>query len=89
MDFSNLFQLKGLRPKDKGHTNFYECCNLTKKVYLMYVDRIKYIFISPTLQYIPYVEFRFHKDMQVCHQVQMFTQVEISDEFKPKYKPQI
>ena len=24
--------------------------------------------------------------MQVCHQVQMFTQVEISDEFKPTYK---
>ena len=52
----------------------------------MYVDRT---FSSPPLYYIPYVEFRFHKDMQVCHQVQMFTQVEISDEFKPKYKPQI
>ena len=30
-----IFQLKGLKPKNKGHTNFYECCDLTKKVYLM------------------------------------------------------
>ena len=26
--------IKGLKPKNKGHTNFYECCDLTKKVYL-------------------------------------------------------
>ena len=32
--FSKIFQLKGLKPKNKGHTNFYECCDLTKKVYL-------------------------------------------------------
>ena len=25
----------GLKPKSKGHANFYECCDLTKKVYLM------------------------------------------------------
>ena len=25
----------GLKPKNKGHTNFYECCDLTKKVYLI------------------------------------------------------
>ena len=24
----------GLKPKNKGHANFYECCDLTKKVYL-------------------------------------------------------
>ena len=23
-----------MKPKDKGHTNFYECCDLTEKVYL-------------------------------------------------------
>ena len=28
--------MKGLKPINKGHTNFYECCDLTKKVYLMY-----------------------------------------------------
>ena len=28
-------KLKGLEPKNKGHTNFYECCDLTKEVYLM------------------------------------------------------
>ena len=25
------YWLNGLEPKNKGHTNFYECCNLTKK----------------------------------------------------------
>ena len=34
IDFSKIFLLKGLTPKNKGHTNFYECCDLTKKVYL-------------------------------------------------------
>ena len=34
--FSRIFQLKGLKPKNKGHTNFYECCDLTEKVYLTY-----------------------------------------------------
>ena len=29
-----IFQLKGLKPKNKGHTNFYECCDMTEKVYL-------------------------------------------------------
>ena len=34
MNFTNTFQLKGPKPKNKGQTNFYECCDLTKKVYL-------------------------------------------------------
>ena len=34
-DFSKIYQLKGLKPKNKGHANFYECCDLTKKVYLV------------------------------------------------------
>ena len=25
-----------MKPKNKDHTNFYECCDLTKKVYLTY-----------------------------------------------------
>ena len=29
--FSKIYQLKGLKPINKGHTNFYECCDLTKK----------------------------------------------------------
>ena len=29
-----IYQLKGLKSKNKGHTNFYECCDLTEKVYL-------------------------------------------------------
>ena len=35
IDFSKVFQLKGLKSKNKSHTNFYDCCDLTKKVYLM------------------------------------------------------
>ena len=31
IDFTNIFQLKGLKPKNKCYTNFYECCDLTKK----------------------------------------------------------
>ena len=34
IDFTKIFQLQGLKPKKKGHINFYECCDLTKKVYL-------------------------------------------------------
>ena len=26
----------GLKPKNRGHAKFYECCDLTKKVYLVY-----------------------------------------------------
>ena len=38
MDFTKIFQLKGLKPKNKVHMNFYECCGLTEKVYLMKTD---------------------------------------------------
>ena len=31
IDFSKIYQSKGLKPKNKGHTNFYEHCDLTKK----------------------------------------------------------
>ena len=37
IDFTKLFQLKGLKPKNKGHTNFYLCCDLMEKVYLVYI----------------------------------------------------
>ena len=29
------YQFKGLKSKNKDQTNFYECCDLTKKVYLV------------------------------------------------------
>ena len=29
--FTKIFQSKGLKPKNKGHRNFYKCCDLTKK----------------------------------------------------------
>ena len=31
IDFSKINRLKGLEPKNKGHTNCYERCDLTKK----------------------------------------------------------
>ena len=34
-EITKIYQLNGLKPKSKGHTNFYECCDLTKKVYLV------------------------------------------------------
>ena len=34
INLSKIFPLKGLKPKNKGHTKFYECCDLTKKVYM-------------------------------------------------------
>ena len=37
IEFITTFQLKGLKPKIKGHANFYECSDLTKKVYLTYI----------------------------------------------------
>ena len=36
-DFSKIFGLKGLKPKNKDHTNFYECWDLMEKVYLEYI----------------------------------------------------
>ena len=35
IDFTWIYQSKGLKPKSKGDANFYECCDLTKKVYLI------------------------------------------------------
>ena len=41
IDFTKIFQLKGLKHKNKGRTNFYECCDLTKKVYLLIIFEIE------------------------------------------------
>ena len=40
INFTKIYQLKGLKPKTKGYTNFYECCDLTEKVYLQYSSRV-------------------------------------------------
>ena len=39
-DISKIYQLKGLKPKNNDHTKFYECCDLTKKVYLILLQYI-------------------------------------------------
>ena len=36
IDFTKIYQLKSLQPKNKGRTNFYLRSDLTKKIYLMY-----------------------------------------------------
>ena len=41
--FIKIYRLKGLKPKNKDHMNFYECCDLTKKVYLIYMYLVHYI----------------------------------------------
>ena len=33
--------IKGSEAQNKGHANFYECCDLTEKVYLMYMYPLK------------------------------------------------
>ena len=40
LDFTRIFQLKGLKPKNKGRINFYECCDLMKKVYLTSICKL-------------------------------------------------
>ena len=47
IDVTKIFRLKGLKAKNKGHTNFYECCDLTKKVYLDCTLRKTYVFHKP------------------------------------------
>ena len=42
IDFAKRFQLKGLKPINKGHTNFFECCDLTKKIYLGFLVGIRF-----------------------------------------------
>ena len=37
LDFSKIYGLKRLKPKNNGCTNSYECCDLTEKVYLQYI----------------------------------------------------
>ena len=42
IDFSKSYQLKGLQPKNKVHTNYYERCDSIKKVDLTLVYERKY-----------------------------------------------
>ena len=42
MNFTKIFQLKGLKPKNNGQMNFYECCDLTEKVYLVWCRQMSY-----------------------------------------------
>ena len=39
--FTKIYQLKGLVPKNKGHKNFYERCDMTKNI--SNLDRFMYM----------------------------------------------
>ena len=43
-DFSKIYQFKCLKPKNKGNMIFYECCDLTEKVYLTCILLVTLIF---------------------------------------------
>jgi len=47
IDFSKFYQLKGLDPKNKGHKNFYECCDLTKE-YIYNVVALELLLLEQT-----------------------------------------
>ena len=50
IDFTKILQLKDMNPKVKDHMNFYEWCDLTKKVYLIVLVLIHiYVFKFPAL----------------------------------------
>ena len=56
MDFTKIFQLKGLKPKNKDDMNFYECCDLTEKVYLLLLyTNFKHEFINYSDIYLGWV----------------------------------
>ena len=80
--FSKIYQLKGLKPKYKSHMNFYECCDLTKKVYLtiaytcMYLFVSRYIFgttVESTLLFVAFGNLRGSKKWQVLYTKQIGT----------------
>ena len=41
--FKKIYRPKCLEPKNKGHTNFFESCDLTKKIYLKFSYVVVYI----------------------------------------------
>ena len=52
IDCTKIFQLMGLKPKNKDHTNFYECCDLTKKVYLCHLVFKNNIIVQNTMLWV-------------------------------------
>ena len=57
IDFTKIVPFKGLQPKNKGHTNFYECCDLMEKVYLTYIKYV-YTYINAFSTY--FIIYMFH-----------------------------
>ena len=56
--------------KNKGHMSFYECCNLTKKVYLMYTYTTSLLDASPQFDSLIYggqpFKLAFHHRLLLC-----------------------
>ena len=81
-EITKIYGLKALKPKNKSHLNFYECCDLTKKVYLtiaytcMYLFVSRYIFgttVESTLLFVAFGNLRGSKKWQVLHTKQIGT----------------
>ena len=68
--FTKIYQLKGMELKNKGHMSFYECCNLTKKVYLMYTYTTSLLDASPQFDSLIYggqpFKLAFHHRLLLC-----------------------
>ena len=45
IDFSKIYQLKVLEPKNKGHINFYECCDLTKNATYNRLEHFRALYV--------------------------------------------
>ena len=65
MDFTNIFQFKGLKPKNKGHANFYESSDLTKKVYLAKIAQV--CILKSCLKHLGYCFFR----IDMCRKIHL------------------
>ena len=45
IDYSKIYQLKVLEPKNKGHINFYECCDLTKNATYNRLEHFRALYV--------------------------------------------
>ena len=57
--------------KNKDQTNFYEFCDLTKKVYLMYLDRLAFPVICTVLLHTTYFDENFTSHWTIIRKVLM------------------
>ena len=70
IDFGRIYRLKRLEPKNKGHTNFYECCDLTKRnIYWTYGTVVYFNeFEKKIIVHSIFLSLKFEiKSLRTCH----------------------